>query len=226
MSGDITSYLALVTSEHDDKPNFLATLSALVQPAADNVSLLASLVQAFDLDVAVGVQLDAAGEWVGRSRYLTIPLTGVYFSLDIAGVGFDQGAWLGPYDPVSGLTALHDDAYRTLLRAKILANKWDGTIPDAYAAWAVVFGSTGYQVIIEDFCDMTMLIGLVGNILDAVTMALLTGGYLSLRPAGVRITAYAFPTVANTPLFGFDVENINIAGFEVGGFAQILAPTS
>ncbi|MGC7970039.1 DUF2612 domain-containing protein, partial [Salmonella enterica] len=68
----------------------------------------------FDLDQAIGVQLDAVGEWVGISRNITVPLAGVYFSFDIAGLGFDQGVWKGPFDPDTGLTTLDDDTYRLL----------------------------------------------------------------------------------------------------------------
>src|ERR1039458_1627914 len=137
--GDPTYYLRLVTSEHIDKPNFIATLTAVLQPLADVQVRLAGMPGIFDLDVAVGDQEDKTGQWVGISRELQEPLTGVYFSLDTVGLGFDQGTWKGPFDPSTYLTALPDDAYRLLLRAKILNNKWDGTIPGAYAAWAELF---------------------------------------------------------------------------------------
>jgi len=223
MSANISPYLSLVTSEHFDKPKFLSTVAAIVQGLADGASHIETMIQDFDLDTATGAQLDIVGLWVGRSRYISTPLVGVYFSFDIAGVGFDQGTWKGKYDPDSGLVALPDDAYRTLLRAKILANKWDGTVPAAYAAWAVVFQGK-YQIVIQDNGDMSMIIGLVGTLPDAVTLALLTGGYLSLKPAGVRIAAYALPTIANTPLFGFDANGVGIAGFDTGAFANCVYP--
>lgn len=225
MSGDITGYQALITSQHADKPNFMASLAALVQPLADIQAMMASLPDRFDLDKALGAQLDAVGQWVGRNRYLSVPLTDVYFSLGVEGLGFGQGTWHGPYDPLTGLTALPDDAYRTLLRATIAANRWDGTIPGAYTAWEALFDSAGYQVLIQDNGDMTMLFGLVGPSPDAVTLGLLTGGYLSLKPAGVRITAYALPTMPNVPFFGFGIAGTNIAGFGSGCFASMIAPT-
>lgn len=221
MTADITSYLNLITSEHRDKPNFIATVSAAVQPVADLIETVKAFNQYYDLDVAVGQQLDVCGEWIGRTRFLTIPLVGVYFSLDTVGVGLDEGTWLGPFDPTSGLVALPDDAYRTYLRAVIQANKWDGTIPGAYLAWDALFAGTGFDVIIQDNQDMTMDYGLIGPAPNAVTLALFTGGYLSLKPDGVRVN-FLEPSVPSTPFFGLDVENLDIAGLDVGSWSTIL----
>jgi hypothetical protein len=225
MSGDITPYLDLITSEHRDKPRFIATISATLQPMADAQAVLATIPGLFDLDVAVGSQLDEVGEWVGQTRYLSTPLTGVYFSFDTAGLGFDQGVWQGPFDPSTGVVALQDEPYRTLLRAVIAANHWDGTIPSAYAAWNIIFAGTGYSILIQDFGDMTMLFGLIGPTLDSVTKALLTGGYLTLKPSGVKIAGYVIPSVEGAPLFGFDVDNPTISGFDTGAWSTNLPPT-
>jgi hypothetical protein len=69
---------------------------------------------------------------------------------------------------------------------------------------------------------MTMNVVLVGPTPDAVTLALFTGGYLNLRPAGVGITNYYLPSVPGSPVFGFDVENAAIAGFDAGGWVKTL----
>ncbi|MCV5580141.1 DUF2612 domain-containing protein, partial [Escherichia coli] len=54
------------------------------------------------------------------------PISGVYFSWDTDGLGYDQGIWQGPYDPDSGYTTLSDETYRIILKAKIAINNWDG----------------------------------------------------------------------------------------------------
>lgn len=226
MSADISKYLSLITSEHASKPNFVAVISALVQGHADNQSLSAQLANYFDLDQASGAQLDQIGLWAGISRNLSVPLTGVYFAFDTSGVGFDQGTWWSPTDPTTQLDALPDDAYRTLLRAKIAANNWDGTVPGAYTVWNTLFAGTGYSVLIQDNQNMTMEYALLGPIPDAVTLALFEGGYLDIKPAGVAIDDYWTPTVANAPFFGFDVENASISGFDVGAWGQITAATN
>lgn len=221
----IDDYIDLVTSEHRDKPKFIETLKALIDPLINVMDVANSMAGKYDLNVAVGQQLDTVGEWVGRTRLLTVPLTDVYFSFDIEGLGYDQGYILGPFDPLTGLVALSDEPYRTLLRATIAANHWDGSIVQAYAAWDIVFQNTPFNILIIDNGDMTMDFALMGGEPDAVTKSLLTGGYLALKPSGVRITNYFIPSVPHTPLFGFDLDNDSIAGFDVGSLAITLSPT-
>jgi len=213
------SYLDLITSEHQ-KPKFLSMISALTQPFIDAQNVANSIPQLFDVDQAVGVQLDATGLWIGETRDLVVPLTGVYFSFDTAGLGFDEGTILGPYDPTTQLDVLPDDSFRTLLYARIANNAWDGTIPGAYEFMDQVF--PGNTFFIQDNQDMSMLIGVVGSTpLNAVTYALLTGGYLDIKPAGVMVDGYATASVPDAPLFGFDAENSLISGLDVGCYATI-----
>lgn len=222
--GNIQPYIDLITSEHRDAPNFIATLSAVLQPFADNIATLRTLYTKFDIDIAVGAQLDVVGEWVGQSRFLSVPLTGVYFSFDNALVGFDLGTWHGPFDPDNELIALPDEAYRTLLKAKVLNNRWDGTIPQAYEIWDVLFAGTDFGLLIQDFGNMHMLFAMTGAAPDAVTLALFTGGYLNNRPSGVKVDGYMVPSVPDTPYFGFDVENSSIAGFDTGAWGTLVRP--
>lgn len=210
------AYVSLITSEHADKDKFIAAVRASVAPFADSQAQLANFLPSFDLDSAVGAQLDVIGLWVGASRNVATPLTGVYFEFDNPLLGWDEGFWKGRFDPDEGLTSLDDDHYRALIRAKIAANHWDGTLPSADAILAQLLeGSTVY---IQDNQDMTMTVGVVGAPLDVVLRALLTGGYLTLKPEAVRIDAYLVPSVPATPLFGFDVENSLISGFDTGSW--------
>jgi hypothetical protein len=223
MTAQLTDYTSLITSEHADKPKFMAMVSLLAQWGVDRRNLLASIPGLFDVDNAVGQQLDWTGQWIGQSRNIKTPLTGVYFSFDTAGVGFDQGTWFGPFDPTTGLTSLPDDSYRTLLYATIAANNWDGTVPGAYTAWNTIFQPLGYQILISDNQDMSMNITLIGPTPDAVTLALFTEGYLNLRPAGVLLNTYYTQSIPDVPVFGFDVENTSISGFDVGAWAVPIA---
>lgn len=222
MTAQLTDYTSLITSEHQSAPRFMAMVSVLAQWVVDRRTLLDSIPDLYDIDTAIGQQLDRVGEWVGISRNLSIPLTGVYFSFDTVGLGFDQSTWQGPFDPTTGLVALPDEQYRILLYATITANNWDGTIPGAYTAWNTVFAPLGYSILIADNQDMTMNVVLVGPSPDAVTLALFTGGYLNLRPAAVGIADYYLPSVPGAPVFGFDVENSSISGFDVGGWVMTL----
>jgi hypothetical protein len=213
--GTVASWLALVTSEHASKPKFMAMLAATLQPLADIIAVLESIPGAYDLDAAVGSQLDTDGEWIGISRNISTPLSGVFFSWDVTGLGWDQGSWT-PGINIDELVSLPDAQYRTLLYAKIAANHWNGSIPGAYAVWNTIFAGTGYGVLIQDLQGMHMAMALTGPIPDAVTLALFTGGYFQLKPAGVHIDKFYTPAKPNVPYFGFDVENDNIAGWGVG----------
>lgn len=219
MSGSVTPYTNLITSEHQTT-KFLAVVSALCQGSADQQQVLNSMPGLYNIANAVGAQLDTVGQWIGLSRNLSVPLTGVYFALDTALVGLDQGVWLGPFDPLTQLDVLPDDIYRTLLYAKIGNNQWDGTVPEAYKFMAAVFPSDTF--FIQDNGDMTMYIGVVGPLaLDAVHTALLQNGYFDTKPVGVRIAGYVTPTLPGSPIFGLDVENSIISGLGVGCWANI-----
>ena len=216
--GDVTPYTDLITSEYNQQPNFMSMLSLVFQPIADNMAAMRSMPVLFNLDDAVGQQLDFVGEWVGVSRDIAVPLTGVYFTIGDPGLGFGSGTWFSEFDPISGLVVLPDANYRTLIRARIARNRWNGSIPDAYAIWDELFASDGIGILIIDLENMHMIMALTGNVPDAVTVALFRGGYLSMKPEGVRVDAYLTPSVPGAPYFGFGIENQYVAGFGVGAW--------
>lgn len=212
-------YTSLITSEHNDKPLFMAVVVALCQGLVDVGNRNIGLPDDFDLDGAVGVQLDAVGLWVGISRVLPIPITGVYFSWDDTTLtGWESGIWQGPFDPSSGLTSLPDDQYRLLLRAKIAANHWDGSLQAAEAIWNFLFGGSP-EIIVQDNQDMSMTVAFYGPPLSAVQQALLLGGYFPLKPSGVRVNYYGVPVDAN-PLFAWDVNSPELQGWGTGSWVK------
>lgn len=215
-------YTHLITSQHQ-RSRFIALVAALIEPVTDVHNLLDDLGRAFDVDTAVGAQLDAVGEWVGRSRILAGPLTGVYFEWGKDGVGWGKGAWKGLYDPTTGLTTLPDDIYRRLLKAKIAANAWDGTIPGAYAVWRAAFADSGSLIVLQDNQDMSMSVGIAGMPLDAVTKRILLDGAIPLKPEGVRIEWYAV-TPSGGALFAWGCNGDGLAGWGAGQWPEILRP--
>lgn len=210
-------YLDLITAFHRGKPKFSAMIRALVEPVVGQINFKQHLPLDFDIDEAVGVQLDAVGEWVGRSRFVGTPISGVFFTFDHPGRGFDQGVWFRPqYDTPAGVTRLDDDTYRTLLRAKIAANSWDGTLPAAKSALEIIFPSGETTIIVTDNQDMTITFAVAGQIPSMLFIALLSDGYIPLKPEGVRAN-YVVTTV-DGPVFGFDVQNDLISGFDAGAW--------
>ena len=103
------------------------------------------------------------------------------------------------------MVRLPDETYRLLLKAKIGANRWDGTVPGAYEVWESAFADTGSLILMQDNQDMSVVIGLAGTPLDAVMRNLLLQGYLPLKPEGVRVAWYAVAPERG-PLLGWNCE--------------------
>lgn len=222
----LETYQKLITSEHRDKPKFMATVDISAKFYVHLQNVMFSFIEKFDLDSATGKQLDIIGEWVGASRFIDSPLTGVYFEWSgAASVGWSFGVWQSEFSPTSGLTSLPDDIYRTLIRGKIAANRWDGTIPSAYDIWESVFPNN--TLVIQDNQNMTMTIAVVGEVLDTLTKQLILGGYIPLKPEGVGVEFYAIPVDTN-PLFVWGASGLPglpTAGWGEGSWSQLLKPT-
>ena len=179
-------YLDLITDEHKEKPKFVATVTASVDPFAKLQQVMRGFISDFDVDTAIGVQLDIVALWVGVTRTIGVPITGYYFTWDdVVADGWDNGIWKGIGDPDAGFVVLPDDLYRSLIKAKIQANHWRGDIAGAYDIINEALSVDG-AVKIVDNQDMTMTVRVTANTLPAVEQAIVTAGYLPIKPAGVK----------------------------------------
>lgn len=218
----IEDYSKLITSEHSDQPKYMAMLQVLTEASQQQQALLESFIALYDLDLAVGSQLDVVGQWVGLSRRLAVPIPGVYFAFDDAEVGFDAGVWKGPFDPDTGIISLDDDTYRYMLYIKIATNQWKGSLEDANAILGRVFQTSDTRIFIIDTFGMTQQMGISGIIPSALFTALIIQGFLILRPAAVEMDGVIQTTVSGAPLFGFDSQNDYIGGFDTGAWGEHL----
>lgn len=146
----VADYTGLITPWQGTKARFVATVSAGVAPYCDAQAVIASMPSLFDLDVAVGDQLDKTGEWIGQGRGVPIALPNLYFSADIAGLGADEGYASQPIETGYSTSYLPDPYYRKLLRAKILANRWDGTVPGLQTIMRTYFDDPATLLFIDD----------------------------------------------------------------------------
>ncbi len=157
----MSKYTDRITNYHAGKPKFFAHVDLSTRPLIDVSESVSGLVADFDVDTAIGDQLDIVGEWVGVSRAVAAPISGVFLEWDKGRVGWDQGVWLGPYQATDELTYLSDDVYRIVLKARIGINNWNGqngTLPDILEA---ALAGTGIKMIILDNQDMTISVLIV-----------------------------------------------------------------
>lgn len=201
---DITDYQALITSEHASKPKFRAMVGFVSQGFVDLQNFENSLQGEFDIDSARWTQLDMIGVRVGLDRNLRATTPGMYVQA-----------------PPPGTVPLTDVDFQILLRGKIGANQWDGTIAGAFTYLTRMFGDTGSLLFMIDHQDMSITIAVSGTVPDDSIKAALVGGYMQIRPAGV-LANFIFPTEPGGPLFGFGIDNEFIGGFGHGVWADIL----
>lgn len=215
----MSKYTELITNYHVTKPLFLKHVDLITRPFTDISGITADILRKFDLDSAQGEQLDIVGLWVGRGRDVTTPISNVYFSWDTDGLGWGQGNWQGPYDPDNGFTALSDDVYRLVLKAKIAINQWDGTVGGLEDLMEQIFQGTGIDMQIIDNMDMSISINAIAiNGIDntsAELIEVIKSGALTVKAAGVRVKSLDVIDPAH-PLFGFDIQDTAIAGFDNG----------
>jgi hypothetical protein len=215
----MSTYTYLITSQHRGKPKFESLVNLDTAAFSEISEMLTTVPGKYDLDTAVGVQLDTVGEWVGLSRYISTELPNVYFSFDDASLGLDAGLWKGPFDPTTGISRLDDESYRLALRAKIGANHWDGSVETLQSILDQVFTGYDTSVFTGDHQDMSMSFYMVGATPPPIIVALLTGGYLAVKPFGVSILGYFKPSVDGAPLFALDASGEYAAGLDSGALA-------
>lgn len=156
------SYLSLITSQHRDKPKFMAMVSDLLESSDQIFEVATFFDDEFDLDYAAGTQQDILGEIIGQSRAL-----GFNYDKDLSSV-------------------LDDEAYRVIQKAKIIRNLWDGQIGNLYEKWLNLFGA---PIRVKDNQDMTMDVLLDINESSEMQklMKLTAKGLIVPKPMGVGI---------------------------------------
>lgn len=179
-------YLNLITSEYRQSPNFMAWLQAALQPIDDLTTCLAQVPPSFDIDNALGPQLDILGQIAGAARAVS-------------------------FQPSNGVSPILDDAtYRILLKAKIAHNHWDGRINSLYPIWRNLFPGGG-SIIVQDAQNMTATV-IISGTFSSILVDLITHGLIVPRPEGVLFNY----VLSQTPVLGFDLSNTYVAGFDLG----------
>lgn len=160
----------------------------------------ASVRDAFDINTAVGAQLDILGKYIGFDRRINVPIDRPYWRLA-------DCTTYDPETPVVGLTDytdatvnsdsvfyryfmasqatqdLEDEEYRYLLKLKAVLNASDNTLAFIMDLLYDFFGS---DIALVDNCDMTMTYTVQPGVSRITELAVNQG--LLPKPAGVGIT--------------------------------------
>lgn len=216
---DLQDYIDLIPPPNSIAPNYISWLTAWLQLYIDTQTALNDLVTQFDINLAVGDQLDIIGELLGLSRLVN-------------------------FQPGGGLSAeMTDDQYRLVLQSKIILNQWDGTKAQIYEFWQTFFPQ--YPVIITDNQDMSMSVAVVGMPNDltgtlsfgydsageadgdttlwgydigywepfnSLLRDLVLNNYFVPKPAGVSVSYTFIDDIA----FGYDIDTDLMKGYDEG----------
>lgn len=181
----MSKYTELITNYHRGKERFTAHVGLSTGGLLETSDNTYSFISKFDIDKAVGEQLDVLGMWIGRTREITAPIDNYFFSFDSPTLGFDYGTWKSKYDPETGIVKVGDADYRTMLRAKIGANNWDGTVETLPAILQSIYPNGEIEISFLDNQDMTITIFITGKVVTSITKEIIRQGYLAVKPAGV-----------------------------------------
>lgn len=185
-----TDYIGLITSQYENSPNFIAWITGFIEHLNASTTVLNSMDACFDIDSAIGKQLDTLGIIIGQGRQVD-------------------------FNPTNGGSPiLDDDTYRLLLKSTILKNQWDGLNNSIADIWKVLF--TDVTILVQDNLDMTENV-YIGGDLNQTVRDLIRNGYIVPKPQGVMINYFYF---GGAPFFGFDLDNGYIAGFDKGSWVH------
>jgi hypothetical protein len=154
-------YLSLFSSEYQNSAKWLEWVRKDWQPFDDLTDLMSIMSGYFNVQTAIGVQLDTIGAIVGASRTL-------------------------PFQPSNGVSpVLEDDTYRQLLLATIGINHWSSKLVDIYRIWKNVFPQG--KLVINDNQNMTCTV-IVSGSFSSIVLDMITHGFIIPRPEGVLYT--------------------------------------
>lgn len=174
----IDDYLRQVTSQYQSNPKFMAWMKHHIDTLDGPKEILKNFNFYYDIDEAIGTQLNALGEAVGRNRQLDFePLNG--------------------YNPI-----MTDEVYRLVIKAKIAMNMWDGLLENMYYIWDNIFEDINLEI--EDKQDMTIDVYIVGFV-NQIRQCLIQEGMIVPKPEGVTINYHTKSYVKDDLYVGMTV---------------------
>ena len=186
---DASFYTDLITSEHATKPKFKSWVEVLLLPFVDCINLNDDIKKAFNLNTAVGVQLDTLGKILVQSRQMT-------------------------FQPTDGSSPLLNDYYyRMILKAKVIKNQWKGTIHNFYSFWKILFEGQPLNIYLVDNQQMEPVVVIWSSQTPLMIQDFLRNNLIIPKPAGLGFTVRQVDIEGILGFFGTE-----FTGFDTGVF--------
>ena len=207
-----------ILSQYANSPTLvqlIQNMDGYIDPGAD-IDAFFNLI--WNVDTATDKGLDIWGKIVGleNGRKLTIPSVEINFGFSEAGVAsaapFDQGVFYSG-TPGTQTYLLGNDAFRTLILVKALANICDGSIQSINRLLQNLFAGRG-RCYVNDLGNMRMRYTFEFY-LQPWEEAIITQSGALPRPTGVLASLIQVP-VPN--VFGFSEAGASAAPFDQGVF--------
>ncbi|MEI7296587.1 DUF2612 domain-containing protein [Paraburkholderia tropica] len=209
------NYLETVLSQYGNSPTLLSLIDSFnssIDPSG-NIDLFYQYV--WDITTAQGFGLDVWGRIVGVSRILEIPGGVIDLGFEEAGTAsaaqFGQGVFYNGTQATSNFT-LSDDAFRTLILAKALANISQSNIHAYNTILMSLFQGRGNAFVL-DLGNMAMSLVFLFPLADYEIAIIKQSGAFT-PPTGVGFNVMVVPT----PTFGFAEAGSASNGFNQGTF--------
>ncbi|TDE17725.1 DUF2612 domain-containing protein [Dyadobacter psychrotolerans] len=209
---DLTEfYKNLLIIQYHNKPKAQATIGLLIDSLlADGI--IFDVRDGFDIETAVGAQLDVIGLYVGIDRFYTGQVLTGFFSFinydEVASppagrIGFSNysdfdtkpGKFLDYDSVLSQGMVLSDDAYRTILKMKIIQNNSNHSHKSIDDSMFAFFGNT----VVPDSSG-NMVMNYFANGQQSVILTVAIQKNVLPRPMGVRLQ---YIIEQEEPFFGF-----------------------
>lgn len=228
LDSTIEYYKNLLIIQYNNKEKARATIDLYIRTLlSDNI---ASQVQdGYDINTAVGVQLDVLGKYIGIDRnFSNTLLIGDFFSMtsystldtddkvgmtDFANYASDLGGF-ATYEDIVDVQKLTDEDYRFVMKLRIIqnnSNHSNKSIDDG------LFGFFGTDLILSDNQNMTIAYFAKPEQIDRSIIALKKG--VLLKPMGVKLSGLI---ERENKFFGFTNYNRTVISDISTGFTNYI----
>jgi len=210
----IAYYQELLLSQYVGKPKAYDTIGVIVANAVCDM-VLRQVQDGFNIDSAVGAQLDVIGKYVGFKRRVIVPavkdfhifadydtpLTAATGFTDYDGTQNTTSTWYRYTTALESFADLDDEDYRFLLELKIVLNGSDNTM---YSISQMLYNSFGTDLACYDQLDMSVSYA-VNNAAKKLGELALSQNALP-KPMGVKLNEL---WLAHTPTAIWGLYDVN-----------------